>query len=482
MSQKKENWIFMWSSKVAMDVYYASSMTLKERPDLIPSASSFHFYDGKVITAYAPESLRERFKKESRKYLNPSFFARYRTKYLKERESWWKWIRDIGRKDYSRVSVSELIKDQTQFTRFMCDSIAYFWTSRPEFTYATERELEQVLRRYFPNFWPTVVSTLATSPILDDIQKEHLDFLKLASTRKNNRKAFLKHLSKYPWLVVGQLNDNRALAFISKRFRKERGSYLNEFRRLKQEKKKLIQEQKRIFGKMRPRDGKRAYYLSRFLQTQSVERMNVKSYWAGSYWLVRNMWKKTAAALDLPVDDIVELVSPPEISLLLKGTYKGNIRSLIKDRRKSFSLDSEKGKLRILNSRVAQGLFRKRIRPITKTDSILGQTASLGFYRGKVRKVIAGDLDMLEKSIENFKKGEVLVTTMTQPNMMAIARKAGAIITDEGGITSHASIISRELKIPCIVGCLHAMQVLKDGDLVEVDANKGIVKILKRTS
>ena len=77
-------------------------------------------------------------------------------------------------------------------------------------------------------------------------------------------------------------------------------------------------------------------------------------------------------------------------------------------------------------------------------------------------------------------KNEILVTGMTNPQMVPFIKKASAIITDEGGITCHASIISREMKKPCITGTKNATQVLKNGDLVEVDANKGIVKILKR--
>jgi len=60
-------------------------------------------------------------------------------------------------------------------------------------------------------------------------------------------------------------------------------------------------------------------------------------------------------------------------------------------------------------------------------------------------------------------------------------KEAGAIITDEGGITCHAAIVSRELGIPCIIGTKIATKVLKDGDIVEVDAGKGVVKIIKRT-
>ena len=59
-------------------------------------------------------------------------------------------------------------------------------------------------------------------------------------------------------------------------------------------------------------------------------------------------------------------------------------------------------------------------------------------------------------------------------------KKASAFITDEGGITCHASIMAREMKKPCIIGTKIATQVLKDGDLVEVDAQRGIVRILKK--
>ena len=59
-------------------------------------------------------------------------------------------------------------------------------------------------------------------------------------------------------------------------------------------------------------------------------------------------------------------------------------------------------------------------------------------------------------------------------------KKAAAIVTEEGGITSHAAIISRELKVPCIVGVSHITSILRDGDFVEVDANRGDIKILRK--
>jgi phosphoenolpyruvate synthase/pyruvate phosphate dikinase len=103
-----------------------------------------------------------------------------------------------------------------------------------------------------------------------------------------------------------------------------------------------------------------------------------------------------------------------------------------------------------------------------------GQVGSPGKIKGVVKIVLK-----LDKSI-NLKAGEILVTGMTRPEFVPLMRRAAAIITDEGGITCHAAIISRELKKPCIIGTKIATRFLKDGDLVEVDANKGIVKLLKR--
>jgi pyruvate,water dikinase len=69
---------------------------------------------------------------------------------------------------------------------------------------------------------------------------------------------------------------------------------------------------------------------------------------------------------------------------------------------------------------------------------------------------------------------------MTTPAIIQAMHKASAFVTDEGGITSHAAIIAREMKKPCIIGTKIATKVLKDGDMVEVNADKGIVKILKK--
>lgn len=101
---------------------------------------------------------------------------------------------------------------------------------------------------------------------------------------------------------------------------------------------------------------------------------------------------------------------------------------------------------------------------------VSGTIASSGKVRGKV-KICRSIHDILK-----VKKGEILITFMTRPEFLPAMQKAAAFVTNEGGITSHAAIVAREMKKPCIIGTKIATQVFKDGDMVEVDANKGVVR------
>ncbi len=97
-------------------------------------------------------------------------------------------------------------------------------------------------------------------------------------------------------------------------------------------------------------------------------------------------------------------------------------------------------------------------------------------YKGKV----TGRVRVLNTSqVSDFADGDVIVTGMTTPDFAPLMKKAVAIVTNEGGITCHAAIVSRELKKPCVIGTKIATQVFKDGDMVEVDADNGIVRIIK---
>ncbi|MBI3413611.1 MAG: hypothetical protein HY051_06075 [Candidatus Aenigmarchaeota archaeon] len=113
------------------------------------------------------------------------------------------------------------------------------------------------------------------------------------------------------------------------------------------------------------------------------------------------------------------------------------------------------------------GILENRRYDIT----IKGTPASRGYAKGRV-SIVKGVGDLQKVS-----RGDVLVAVTTHPDFVPAMKKAVAVVTDEGGLSSHAAIVSREFGIPCIVGTKNATHALNEGDFVSVDANKGIVTI-----
>lgn len=139
-----------------------------------------------------------------------------------------------------------------------------------------------------------------------------------------------------------------------------------------------------------------------------------------------------------------------------------------------WAYDKDDGKLYIVQSRPITTLkeeVKTEDAEMTEEMKVLlkGLGASPGIGAGKVVVIFdASDVDKV-------KEGDVLVTTMTNPDMVPAMKRASAIVTDEGGRTCHAAIVSRELGIPAVVGTKDATKVLKDGMLVTVDGTRGVV-------
>ncbi|MBD3354503.1 phosphoenolpyruvate synthase [Candidatus Woesearchaeota archaeon] len=111
----------------------------------------------------------------------------------------------------------------------------------------------------------------------------------------------------------------------------------------------------------------------------------------------------------------------------------------------------------------------KKVKEVEAKSLVKGETASAGVAAGKVK--IIKNVSELNK----IKKGDILVTTMTTPDMVPAMQKASAIVTDEGGMTCHAAIVSREMGTPCIVGTGNATKILEDGKEITVHATHGVV-------
>lgn len=119
----------------------------------------------------------------------------------------------------------------------------------------------------------------------------------------------------------------------------------------------------------------------------------------------------------------------------------------------------------------ARGLAVDAPTEVQDTAELRGMVACKGgIIRGTIQSIFNNN------EVARFEQGRILLTPMTQPEFVPAMKKASAIITDEGGLTCHAAITSREFGIPCVIGTKIATKTFKDGDTVEVDAREGIVR------
>ena len=149
----------------------------------------------------------------------------------------------------------------------------------------------------------------------------------------------------------------------------------------------------------------------------------------------------------------------------------------LKERSKGCAIFFEKGKIQdVLVGKDLASLGSIFLTENKKTDEISGQIA----FKGKVKGIARLVFD--PSNVKEFNKGDILVAPWTRPEYLPVMNKAGAFVTDGGAILSHAAIVARELKKPCIISTKISTLLIKDGDLVEVDANKGIIKIIKKAN
>lgn len=282
------------------------------------------------------------------------------------------------------------------------------------------------------------------------------------SSEKNRQKSFIrKWLAEYNWIET--------FTWLGKKMTEP--DAVNGIKRLKQKRKNKKHSEEYNLGKVNYFNDKNLKLLTKALQDLLyLHTYELECLFASNYWC-ENMIKEISRRIGLTFEEYHYAIYP-EIISALKGAAIDRKKILSRKNNQCAILRFKE------NTTILEGDDFKRIisfkKEIINYGKIKGNAAFGGRARGyvKIIKTI--------KDFNGFKKGNIVVSPMTTTDFTQYISNASAIITNEGGITCHAAIVSREFSIPCIVGTKTATVVLHDGDFVEVDANKGIVKILKR--
>lgn len=186
-------------------------------------------------------------------------------------------------------------------------------------------------------------------------------------------------------------------------------------------------------------------------------------------WL-RNLCSEKGWSFDelkwLSMDEIIKILDSRDAQLLdnAKRYAKNNARYGVMTEDGFVEIDPE------LWSNVERMFYKNK----SQITEIKGMTGSGGkIIRGKAKIIF-------DPKSSNINDGDILVTSMTRPEFLPLMQKAMAFITDEGGITCHAAIVAREMGKPCVIGTRVATKVLKDDDYIEIDADKGTVRVINR--
>ncbi|MFA6445807.1 MAG: PEP-utilizing enzyme [Candidatus Paceibacterota bacterium] len=369
----------------------------------------------------------------------------------------------IGRTDLNKLQDDDLLSCWNNFL----SALENFWVPTLLWeggNYGSDRFLEDELRKYITNVdeWRDAMEILTTPEQLSFFQQEEIDLSETDNIEL--------HQNKFFWLK-NSYGGTQILPidfFIARKEHLEknlRQHFLNKIIEIK--KKKFEIQRKYILPK---EVMSIATALCDGIVWQDERKKNIFQVLHYKNLVLEEVSRRR----QISPDDLRNC-GCRELSDIIRGK---DFTSVLASRKEYFGIYYADTKTQILSSDETKYYWKKYAEEevqisVTSVSGIVASKGNDKIVRGKVRIL----LDPYDTGSIN--DGEVLVAPMTSPEYVFAMKKASAIVTDTGGLTSHAAIVSRELHKSCIVGTKIATKVLKDGDMVEVDAERGTVRIVK---
>ncbi|KKQ28180.1 MAG: Phosphoenolpyruvate synthase/pyruvate phosphate dikinase [Candidatus Magasanikbacteria bacterium GW2011_GWC2_37_14] len=387
----------------------------------------------------------------------------------------------LGKKEWSTASLEELYTAWGKANELYAYLLSVSHIVEG-FTLTTEEKIRTLVKELFSGQNDLL---LLTTPVIHSfVSREHYNLCLIAREIKkkglqdvdmdgilSNRKIakkILHHQKKYYW----KLNSYTSSKFLdSKDFVSElketfnKGvdfeKFINDFESLP----KKLAEKKKLMKKI---ENQELLDLLEIADTLFIIHDRRKEYMTQSIIYLELILKEIASKFKIPLS-YLHYILPAELEQLPEI-----VPELEKRRKSSLYVFLPQEEPKVFVGKDAELFWSKlnKNKEIEDVTEIKGNCASVGKVTGTV-KVCRGESELVK-----MQEGDILVACMTQPEFLPAMKKAKAVITDEGGLTCHAAIIARELNIPCVIGTKIATKVLKDGDIVEVDASKGVVTII----
>lgn len=387
---------------------------------------------------------------------------------------------EVRKKNLHKLSNQELLTIFTRYESYFQKTFVFFGTSSNWWTDTLTDTIRSVLSKKFKD--TTQIDEyfidLCTPAEIDETIKERLAFSDLVKTKQTTPDRLEEYARQFPALFFNTYNRSEVQDFLQSRAKEEQSKDHNELqKRMLDGLTQIRKKHARIYKELR---NPLLQYCATTLQKSAINRYRLKHVWSGGEYLFLDFLQELSVRIGVTFDDFIKTYTFSDIKRFLSDGITLDIKD-IQQRRLCFVMHSKDGHVHLLQGEAAL----KQVTALLPTNqshsghstAIKGQIANKGCVTGKARVVFVKDLQQFLRDSDKFEKGEILVTTMTSPVMIPLIEKASGIITDEGGICSHAAISAREFGIPCLIGTHGASSLIRTGDQITLNANTGEITL-----
>lgn len=427
------------------------------------------FFDGRMRTVVLKKNWLRLGKLITNKIIKDKFFFNIlKKRVVAKKRKIITFLKSLNHINFQKLPLTSLIDICGIIKNLFID---YDAVTVPAWFIAGDQLRSEVQKRLNLTVEEISILSLPTQPTFTTMLEKEV--LKYTISRKNLDIAAQKLANKYYWIPFGydgpKIWDARYFLKLMQWEGKNLKLAVEKLRKITANEKEIKRKSALIINK---------YGFTQF-ETKLLKHLQKITYWTDErkaldyqlFYQYHKILKEIGCRLNITTKQL-KYIFLEELNRLYKTPKKLALLANQREK-KAFAIIAKNGHFSTAKNFELKRLMNEISTEYDIQKIIKGQVASKGSsvkYRAPVKILLSPN------KCHKIKKGDIIIATMTSPEYLPAMQKAIGFITDEGGVTCHAAIVAREMKKPCIIGAKIATKIFKDGDLVEVNTNKGIIK------
>lgn len=417
------------------------------------SAGFVIVYDNQELKMYLPaETISERIKQAALFFSQNSNYLYFLQECKNLKKTYQIFYGSLG-EDFSQFSNESLVSIFKTLVELQARCASFFQGTSEYAIQGITSDLEAELKSVLSN-WQLALAELSVA-VSPEIEREKKDF---STLKKSQHPDVLGHIKKYPWVCAKNFFFDEATDGLKEMMK----NYA-----VKSDQLDIQKTNKKEFRFLLKNH--RIAVLARKLRELGRVRVDLKGLLCWKL-LGSPLYTEIANRLVIEPSKLFYIYNIDEIIDLLSRRQKYQPLHVMVGPRVCVGQGSS---YTMLTGEKAQKFITENLNLAVGRGELRGMVVFPGKVTGQARVILQAPIGEMAK--QEFNQGDILITSMTNPNMSFLISRSAGVITEEGGITCHAAIICRELKKPCVVGVKHITDVFKNGDVVELDAENGVV-------